>query len=77
MLPPTSSFGLEKDSSYEGCAAYSWDGRLLLMRRSGAAIKANPSRGGGAKPKGLHKEMEAAGLPNGRGVTFYSHPYKE
>jgi len=28
----------------------------------GAAIKANPSRGGGAKPKGLCGEV--AGLPN-------------
>src|SRR5215203_1704664 len=40
-----------------------------LPWRSGAAIKANPPRGGGAKPMGLSSRREAAGLPNGGGVT--------
>jgi hypothetical protein len=43
-----------------------------LSERSGAARKANPSRGGSAKPKGLWvgDGPETAGLPNGGGVMI-------
>jgi hypothetical protein len=36
-----------------------------------AAKRANPSRGGGAKPNGLRKEI--AGLPNRVAVLFDKH----
>jgi hypothetical protein len=42
---------------------------LSLQSRIGAAaIKANPSRGGSAKPRASHQE-EVAGLPNSGGVS--------
>jgi hypothetical protein len=43
-----------------------------LRERSGAARKANPSRGGGAKPEGSlgRRRTETAGLPNGGGVII-------
>jgi hypothetical protein len=35
------------------------------LRASTSLIRANPSRGGDAKPKGLSLQREAAGLPKG------------
>jgi hypothetical protein len=50
------------------CAARLGASKIVhTLRRSGAATKANPPRGGGAKPKGLPHRREVAGLPNGGG----------
>ena len=45
--------------------------------RLGAAIKANPPRGGGAKPMDLSSSREVAGLPNGGGVTIHTESPEE
>jgi hypothetical protein len=52
-----------KDSSFGGCGLQLRLVTVVASVHSGAAIKANPPRGGGAKPKGLLEEI--AGLPKG------------